>query len=193
MKKKTAKQKTPDRRIQRTKQLLSGALVELILEKGYDAVTVQDIIDRANVGRSTFYSHFESKEQLLTGGHEHFSKLLSKKKEAPKRNARSIQLHLLSLYQHTAENQQLAKALFGKKGWDLIANHLHGIITNNINMHFRPATTKSDEQMTLFMAEAAAAAILSMLVNWLENDMPFSAEEMAIKSDALANSIFGLN
>ena len=50
-----------DRRIQRTRQLLDDALIELILEKGYDKITVQNIVDQANVGRSTFYAHFLDK------------------------------------------------------------------------------------------------------------------------------------
>ena len=54
-----------DRRSQRTRQLLSDALVALILEKRYDAITVQDILDRANVGHSTFYTHFYDKDDLL--------------------------------------------------------------------------------------------------------------------------------
>jgi AcrR family transcriptional regulator len=58
-----------DRRVQRTRQLLIHALMELIEEKGYDAVTIQDITDRANVGRTTFYLHFRSKEHLFLGGH----------------------------------------------------------------------------------------------------------------------------
>src|SRR5690242_13310 len=63
-------QKAPDRRIQRTRQLLLDSLIQLILEKGYESITVQDIIDRANVGRSTFYSHFQDKEDLLLSGFE---------------------------------------------------------------------------------------------------------------------------
>ena len=64
------KVKTEDRRIQRTRQSLQTALSELIVEKGYEKVTVQDVIDRANVGRSTFYVHFESLDQLLLSGFE---------------------------------------------------------------------------------------------------------------------------
>src|SRR5262245_28174814 len=56
---------TTDRRVKKTLQLLQNALVELISEKGYDDVTIQDILDRADVGRSTFYAHFENKDQLL--------------------------------------------------------------------------------------------------------------------------------
>ena len=55
----------PDRRVSRTKRALKDALTDLILEKGYEAVTVQDVIDRADVGRSTFYAHFLDKDDLL--------------------------------------------------------------------------------------------------------------------------------
>jgi AcrR family transcriptional regulator len=54
-----------DRRVQRTRKILQDALVELILEKGFDKVTVQDVIERANIGRSTFYSHFKDTEDLF--------------------------------------------------------------------------------------------------------------------------------
>jgi hypothetical protein len=57
-----------DRRVQRTRQLLRTALVPLIEENGFEALTVQDIIDRANVGRATFYAHFDKKEDLLVSG-----------------------------------------------------------------------------------------------------------------------------
>src|SRR5207253_1294102 len=54
-----------DRRVQRTRQLLAHALIGLMVERGYDQVTVQDILDRSGIGRSTFYIHFKSKEALL--------------------------------------------------------------------------------------------------------------------------------
>jgi AcrR family transcriptional regulator len=55
----------PDRRVSRTRKGLKEALTDLILAKGYEAVTVQDVIDRADVGRSTFYAHFIDKDDLL--------------------------------------------------------------------------------------------------------------------------------
>ncbi len=55
----------PDRRVGKTRRALKEALTDLILEKGYESVTVQDIIDRADVGRSTFYAHFIDKDDLL--------------------------------------------------------------------------------------------------------------------------------
>src|SRR5664279_2433284 len=54
-----------DRRIERTRQLLSKALMDLIVERGYESITIQDITDRANVSRTTFYLHFKDKDELL--------------------------------------------------------------------------------------------------------------------------------
>jgi len=58
-----------DRRVQRSVQLLQHALMSLVGEKRFDKITVQEIIDRANVGRTTFYAHFESKEDLFLSTH----------------------------------------------------------------------------------------------------------------------------
>ena len=57
-----------DRRIQKTQNLLREALVSLIAEKPYDSIVVKEILDRANVGRSTFYMHFRDKDDLLVSG-----------------------------------------------------------------------------------------------------------------------------
>src|SRR5690242_18297174 len=62
------KTRAPDRRIQRTRRLLHEAILELIHERGWDAITVQDVCERADVGRSTFYVHFADKEELLVSG-----------------------------------------------------------------------------------------------------------------------------
>lgn len=59
----------PDRRVQRTRELLQTAIVELVAEKGYYAVRIQDITERANIGRTTFYAHFTSKEELYVSAH----------------------------------------------------------------------------------------------------------------------------
>ena len=59
-----------DRRVQRTRELLQKALIELIRERGYEAITIQNIVDRANIGRTTFYLHYNSKDELFVSCHE---------------------------------------------------------------------------------------------------------------------------
>lgn len=61
-----------DRRVQRTRALLNHALMSLVQEKGYDAITVEDITERANLGRTTFYLHYENKDDLLIDHHNTF-------------------------------------------------------------------------------------------------------------------------
>ena len=57
--------KSTDRRVQKTQESLSAALASLIAEKSYDSIAIKEILDRANVGRSTFYTHFSDKDDLL--------------------------------------------------------------------------------------------------------------------------------
>src|SRR5687767_6450823 len=73
--------RTVDKRVQRTKMKLLDSFVSLIIERGYANVTVQDIIDRAKVGRSTFYAHFENKEQVLKG--DNMARLLLRDRKFP--------------------------------------------------------------------------------------------------------------
>src|SRR5271163_2939261 len=67
----------PDERILRTRERLGSALVALIQEKPFDDVTVQDVLDRASVGRSTFYLHFRDKNDLLLSQLERFLEHMS--------------------------------------------------------------------------------------------------------------------
>ena len=59
-----------DRRIIRTKSALNRAFLELVKEKGYESVTIEEITSRANIGRTTFYLHYQDKEDLLLEGLE---------------------------------------------------------------------------------------------------------------------------
>lgn len=173
MKKKT--QKPVDRRIQKSKKYLSDAFIALILEKGYEALTVQEIIDRANVGRSTFYAHFESKEQLL------FS-LLGTMNEKSKDG-----IDFEMLFNHCADNFQIAKAMLGKKGGDLIIGHIRDVMSLKIAKDLKRDSSKSkSEQLKIyFTSEALSAALVSYLTNWLDADMPYSPEEMSEKCNEL--------
>src|SRR5262245_35977421 len=82
--------KAPDRRVQRTQRLLQDALISLIEERGYEDLSVQDIIDRANVGRATFYAHFDNKEDLLVSRLDGFRESLqARQKQALAQTARA--------------------------------------------------------------------------------------------------------
>jgi AcrR family transcriptional regulator len=104
--------KPPDRRIARTRASLHEALTRLILERGFDAVSVQDVCERANVGRSTFYVHFADKEELLISGFPALRQVLSER--ASERGAGPLGF-TLELLEHARENLPLLRALLGKR------------------------------------------------------------------------------
>src|SRR5216117_2597510 len=105
------KAKKLDRRVQRTRQLLQDALLAMVIEKGYDATTVQDIIDRANVGRTTFYAHFPDKQTLLTSRLEDLRALLTERR----RQAPGLGFSLAML-EHARDHLPLYAAIVGRGG-----------------------------------------------------------------------------
>jgi len=98
-----------DRRVQRTQRLLRSALLELVQQRGWDEVTVQDVCERADVGRSTFYVHYADKEELLISGFE------ALKNELQKQAARIDEplAFTLALLEHVTEYQGVIRALTG--------------------------------------------------------------------------------
>ena len=91
-----------DRRVARTRRHLHEALVALILEKGWDAISVQDVCDKADIGRSTFYTHFADKEELLLSGFD----MLKGMMRAIDDGTGPLGFAKL-LFEHAAENQRL--------------------------------------------------------------------------------------
>ncbi|PSL42696.1 TetR family transcriptional regulator [Chitinophaga niastensis] len=178
-----------DRRIQKTKKALTEALIDLILEKSYEKVTIQDIIDKANVGRSTFYIHYESKEQLLLDGHNNLNvKLFFDELD----DAKGSEISFDNLFVHIAENQQLAKAMLGKKGGNMMTEFFKNNVALKIKKKFGRQFDKSKKEQKLltFLADAAGAAVISFLVSWLEDEMPFTEKEISSRCQCLVTAIF---
>lgn len=109
---------TVDRRVLRTRNALYDALVALIRERGYPAITVQDILERADVGRSTFYAHFTSKDDLLANSLERLGHLLHEAggAEAPSGSGGWS----LTLFAHVDQYREIYVALSGIAAGDTL-------------------------------------------------------------------------
>jgi AcrR family transcriptional regulator len=112
--------KTPiDRRVARSREMLHQALLSLIIEKGYEEITVEDICERANVGRSTFYAHFTSKDDLKRRGLEHLRReLIEQQRKASSLadpNVRGLAF-TLTMFEHARAHIHLYRALVGSRG-----------------------------------------------------------------------------
>ena len=115
----------PDRRIVRTREALRGALIALILEKGYDAIAVNDIVTRANVARSTFYAHHGSKESVFLDGVGALREFLAHAQRAAREAADGAVDPLgfsLALYEHADGNRDLFQAMMGSSGGVVMQN-----------------------------------------------------------------------
>ncbi|PYS31403.1 MAG: hypothetical protein DMF75_14610, partial [Acidobacteria bacterium] len=111
--------KRSDRRTQRTRRRLSGALVELVKEKRFDDITVQNVIERAHVGRATFYSHFRDKEDLFEQQWEQFSERLAQQIDWDKAGKDSF-VPVVSFFQHLQEAQPFYRGLVRSRKIDAI-------------------------------------------------------------------------
>jgi AcrR family transcriptional regulator len=170
-----------DRRVRRSQQLLREALLDLILEKPYQAITVQDIIDRADVGRSTFYAHFLDKDHLLKSGFENLQELFDKFELQPPGPHKSEFETVMFLFHHVKSFHPIYKALISKGGAEWITQEVQNLVTNMLRRHLKTQleNRKTPEDIPLeVLVQYRSSALMGLIKWWLDNDMPYSAEHM---------------
>ena len=167
--------------MRRTRRLLSGALLELVLEKGYDRVTVQDVLDRADVGRATFYAHFRDKDDLFASGFEqlweslrrHLASVARRSQARPDPPAGGFGL-AAALFDHAARHRQLYRALVGGRGGPPMAEHAREQLAALLREHLAEGvpdgvTPPVPLEVTV---RYLVSAFLGVLTWWLEADPP---------------------
>jgi AcrR family transcriptional regulator len=173
-----------DRRVQRTRELLQKALIELISERGYDAITIQDIVDRANVGRTTFYVHYNSKDELFISCHEaivsefHFGPLYPHSREellAPEAPA-----GMTSAYRHLEDARALLYSIFQGKDSLLILRRIRDWSAQEIEASLRAAFAEAESTIPFdVLANYLAGAQIALVQWWLEKRQPLTPENLA--------------
>lgn len=171
-----------DRRILRTRKILLEALMGLICERGYEAVSVKEITDKANVGRSTFYAHFENKEQLLFSGHNNLTLKLNK--YAQSISAQDTFRLFEMLFHHVKSHRKLAKAMLGR-GEDLMLQRVAEIAV----IHFRTVAEQElvDEKRIELLLHAFSASILGLIYSFIEKES-YEVDFMAEMGMQILNS-----
>jgi AcrR family transcriptional regulator len=163
--------------------MLYDAFLDLMIEKGYEAITIQDIIDEANIGRSTFYSHFYDKEQLLLGCIDQLREFL--KQQSIDRSLTEItgkdQFEFsLGMLQHVRSHEKMYKATVKKKGGAIVLQHMQQMLTDlakdEIMMHLKNSSSSIIPQG--IAVEFVVNTFLSLLTWWLDGNMHCSAEEI---------------
>lgn len=174
-----AERKKPDRRTRRTRRSLSAALVELIQEKRFDDITVQNVIDRADVGRSTFYTHFRDKEDLFQKDWEGFLQCLAQQIQW-ERAGKERFVPANFLFSHLKEFQPFYKGLVRSRMTDSVFKtglaHLSKFVESGLNSHLR---NKRDPAVPIpILSHYLATELFSLLKWWLDHEMPYPPERM---------------
>ena len=173
-----------DRRVERTRELLQKALIQLIRERSYDAITVQEIVDRANVGRTTFYLHYNSKDELFISCHEAivsefhigplhpFSREELLSPEAPP--------GMTYAYRHLEEARPLLYSIFQGRDSLLLLRRIRDWNAQEIETSLRAAFEEAKSAIPFdVLANYLAGAQIALIQWWLEKRQPHKLQDLA--------------
>ena len=181
-------------RLRRTQKLLREALIELIEERGFDALTIGELTERAMVSRAAFYRNYQDKYDLVEQIFEEaMSALLSAVGDLGREHPPEI---WVTFFEHIAEYERLYRALLGKKGspwfvWKMraaLAGLLkeRGRLPHGPNVSNRPVHNFSDT----FVPDLVSALFVEAITWWLEQGRPYTPKEIATRSALLAQALF---
>jgi len=183
-----------DPRVRRTRQLLRDALIALIAEKGYDAITIQDITERATLNRATFYLHYRDKDELLINGLEELWDELAARAPQPVMTGerRRVSLEVLQSsvcaeFEHLAEHAAFYRVMLGECGTAKFIHRMQDHIYRTTVRQFgeaagdQPAAAMPLEPVLRFMA----SSYIGMMQWWLEHELPYPPKQMAAMLVAL--------
>jgi AcrR family transcriptional regulator len=186
---------TLDRRSERTRQALHQALMRLVVERGYDAVSVSDIVDAANVGRSTFYGHFTDKDDLLRSLAGTLRIVLVAQHGMIAAGATSRDSRVLGftrfMTQHLKEQRVLYLAFMRSRAGPMVLDSIrHGlcdIVRKELPADPVPARMPNRELTVQFLV----GAYLSVLTWWLDGGAKGEADDIEAAFRELAAGCLG--
>lgn len=164
-----SRRRKPDRRIQSTRNRLGNALIALIEEKTIGEVTVREVLDRAGVGRSTFYVHYSNKDDLflsvLEQGLEMWTTTLRRQQEKSNRVA-----PVAEFFAHVASAKRLYRALVNSGRIDTFFELAQGYFARGIEQRIKesPGLRNLHQHELSACSNAFAGGLLSLLRWWLD-------------------------
>jgi len=163
-----------DRRVLRTRLALRDALIALILERGWDGFGVVELCARANVGRSTFYTHFADKEELVAGNFEDLRRVLRAQLGAAGEGPGRPLAFARGLIQHAHEQRRLFLAIVGKRSGQFVQRRFRDLVLGLVREDLAgllPAAPRREAVIAF-----VAGAFLELLTWSLEAKSPPSPE-----------------
>ena len=174
-------EKKLDRRVQRTRALLRDALMALVQEKGYDAVTVEEITERANLGRTTFYLHYQSKDDLLLDHHTDFTAHLNLDRLSREQLlGDEPQPEMVTFLQEISEGKAVYLAFTRAKDADIIMRNVRQRTMENLQESLQEAFPNATPHVPLeVLTNYLVRAQMSLIDWWITNRTGYEAEQIA--------------
>jgi AcrR family transcriptional regulator len=174
------KDPTTDRRINRTRLALRQAAVALLEERGWDEISVEDVCRLADVGRSTFYTHFQTKEELLASSLQGLKHTL----QSAVGPAGSLAF-LRGLVEHVLEHRRLFRSVVGRRSSHVVQQRFRGMVAELVKDDFARLAKSG------WRRDAAASFVSGGLVEalgwWLDAKNPPSSDEVESYLRAMCN------
>jgi AcrR family transcriptional regulator len=180
------KQKKLDPRVVRTRQQLRAALVSLIEEKGFDALTVQDITDRAELNRATFYLHYQDKQELLVKSlRDAIDELVADISASTDEQGQLVfdesPRPIKATFEHVAQHAHFYRVMMSAEGVPSFITGVRDYIAE-ITLRWLKALQPDSRQSVVpleIVANSLSWSLLGVLIWWLEHDLPYPPEYMA--------------
>lgn len=170
------------RRKQRTRNALKKAAAELLMRKGYESLTIQDITDQLDLARATFYVHFNDKDDILWSLlQDHFSQLNETlQAELPLQTLNRHQQKLRLIFDYAAKERELLAVMLSDRGHITLTRRFTRYIATIIKADIEKGLTPHQAEVPIdFKANYLAGALLQVLTWWLENDNNLSPRTLA--------------
>lgn len=171
-----------DRRVARTRGMLQRALNALTLKKGYEAVTIGDICEAANVGRSTFYAHYTGKDDLKRSGLERLRQQLFGHQRAALAASdnggnRSLAFSL-PMFEHAREHIDLYRALVGNHGGAVALGTIRQILSDLVRDELHAGKNPNGAIPRELVVQYVVGAYMAVLTWWLDGGAKLPPHEM---------------
>ena len=154
-----------DRRAARTRRLLLEAMPGLLAERGFERLTIQNIIDRAGVGRATFYAHFESKEELLAASVGGLRQWL----EAMRQQAPSQPFAFMPpFFDHLASHRAVYRTTFERESEVTVERLIRAMMRDLVRAELvAQRTTRQDDAAIELATQFVVSTFWSVTVWWM--------------------------
>ena len=167
-----------DRRIRRTRQFLRNAFLGLLKEKRYEDISVQDIIERADVARSTFYAHYTDKEDLLVGQRGVFASDVQRHADVPQAEKKSQLTPPICFWHNIRAQRDIFKIIARDTAMDVTMKDLHNKLCVNIQAEIQQHRPRQSTVPAALMVDYLADSIITLVKWWVKQGMAYSPEQM---------------